>query len=254
MTTANVVNLRGGENAAALRSKSDKARVALASPRPTLEQARDLTDVLASAWGAHLFSDARLDGITEMLMHFPIEIGKECADRWNGIAGTKIRDHNAKRHLRERLEPRRFPPSDPEIRDWCDERMAELWKLARAGEIAERSRHSPSDPEGETPTPAKTAEDKAYVAAKAAEFVQRDRPPDRPPPLDPIYLARVAATKPIEKTQSEEAGRAFAGLIAAGKLDARPPPASAWWPLSNPDFVVDRAGSVVPRDRRYGAA
>jgi hypothetical protein len=250
---AKVVDLRTGSNAVLLKRKSENAKLALESSRPTRPQAIELSEVLASAWSAHL-SDARLDGIADMLMHFPIEVGRECTDRWNGIAGTKIRDPNAKRHLRERLEPRRFPPSDPEIRDWCDERMAELWKLARAGEIAERSRHPPSDPEGEKPTPPKTAEDKAYVAAKAAEFIQRDRPRDRPPPLDPIYLARVGATKPIEKTQSEEAGRAFAALIAAGTLDAKPPPASAWWPLSNPDFVVDSGGSVVPRDRRYGAA
>ncbi len=64
----NVVGLRAGENATALKNKSNQAKLALASPRPTLPQARDLTEALASAWSAHLFTDARLDGIAEMLM------------------------------------------------------------------------------------------------------------------------------------------------------------------------------------------
>jgi hypothetical protein len=243
-----VVGLRAGANAAAPKNSSEQAKLTLAAPPPTLEQARDLADQLASAWSAHLFTDARMDGIAEMLMHFPIEIGKQCADRWNGIAGTKIRDPREDlKAARPRLEPRRFPPSDPEIRDWCEQRVADLWKLSKACEIAERLRQ---EPQPEDPTPPKTDEDKARVQAAAAEFIERHRPRLHPPPLDPIYLARKRAEKPIDKTPSEEATRAFADLIAAGKLDAKPPPASAWWPLSNPDFVVDTTGRVVPRIAR----
>ena len=166
---SNVVSLRAGENAAALRSKSDRAKQALASPHPTLEQARDLTEALRSSWSAHLFTDARLDGIAEMLMHFPLDVGTRCADRWNGIASTKIPD------LRTgKLQPRRYPPSDGEIRDWCENYVADMWSLAKAAEIAERPRESSAPTENPRPPP--TPEDLARVWACVAEVrAGRDR-------------------------------------------------------------------------------
>jgi hypothetical protein len=39
-----------------------------------------------------------------------------------------------------KLGPRRFMPSNSEIREWCEDCIAELTKLARAGELADRKR------------------------------------------------------------------------------------------------------------------
>jgi hypothetical protein len=159
----NVVSLRVGENVAALKSKSDKAKAALTSPHPTLEQARDLTETLTSAWSDQLFTDHRRDGIAEMLTHFPVDIGTRCADRWNGIASTKIPD------LRTgKLQPRRFPPSDGEIRDWCEDYVADLWKLAKAGDILDRAQMPSSAQSKPDPKPP-TSEEIAHVWAKVAE-------------------------------------------------------------------------------------
>jgi hypothetical protein len=156
-------SLKIGSTAETLKTKSENAKLALASPEPTWKQAREAVHRLLSSWSEELVTDARRDGIAEIFMHFPLEVINRCADRWDGIACTKIPDRTGK------LQPRRFPPSDGEIRDWCAQYRADLWELAKSGEIINRPSESSQQSQPEKPRPPPTVEEIARVWARVNE-------------------------------------------------------------------------------------
>jgi hypothetical protein len=155
-----------GETVATLKTNRENPKAALDSLLPTLRQARELTTILVSAW-SQLLPDERLDAIADLFMHFPFAVGMACADRWSGIACTKIPDMRT-----GTPQPRRFPPSNGEIRDWCEAHIAELWKLARHDEIVDRPWES-SPARSEPPKPTPTAEQVAHIWGRVNEI--RDR-------------------------------------------------------------------------------
>jgi len=154
---------KAGQTADALKSKAPSARIDLASLPPTCAQACDLTRALVSNWTQEL-SDDRLDAVSEIWLRFPLPAGAACIHRWSGIAGTKVMDMRS-----GRLEPRRFVPSKGEIREWCNEYMADLYEIAKAGEVAGRPGQTPSlEPEWPPPT----QEQIDRVRSKAKETIE----------------------------------------------------------------------------------
>jgi hypothetical protein len=144
---------KAGQTVERMRSKAKSARIDLASSPPTRDQALDVTRALVSNWTGDL-SDDRLDSISQIWLHFPLPICKACVDPWSGIAGTK-----AKNQRTGALELRRFVPSNPEIREWCNQYKADLHDIVKAGEIAGRSVESPPlAPARREPTPEEIAD------------------------------------------------------------------------------------------------
>jgi hypothetical protein len=137
------------------------ARVNLSSSPPTLAQAVKLTRALASSYSQELPED-RLNAITEIFLRFPLPVAAACVHPWTGIACTKIRDRTG------RSEPRRFPPSNGELRDWCEDYLADLYKLARAHDVAERHFR-----EIEKPVVPPSPEEIARVWARVDEIKER---------------------------------------------------------------------------------
>jgi len=94
-------SLSNGSTLAALKTRSESAKLALAAERPTWRQAREAVLRLLSSWSEELVTDQRRDGIAEIFMHFPLAVVDRCADRWNGIACSKIRDARPERSSRD---------------------------------------------------------------------------------------------------------------------------------------------------------
>jgi hypothetical protein len=163
-STVKYLTPKAGPNDDALQLKAKSARIDLASSPPTREQAIDFTRSLVSNWTGDL-SDDRLDSITEIWLHFPLPLCKACADPWTGIVSTKIKD------LRTGvLEPRRFVPSNPEIRAWCYDYKADLHDIVKAGESAGRAVASPPLA---PPRPEPTPEEVAHVWRRVDEIKER---------------------------------------------------------------------------------
>jgi hypothetical protein len=148
-----------------LKLKAQNARMALYSSHPTPAQAIEAVRALTSHW-SHDLSDERLDSIAAVFTRFPHGVVAACVSL-DGIANTKIRDTRT-----GRVETRRFVPSTPEIRDWCNEHLADLHEMAKAGEIVCRPVAAPpSSPERSPPTP----EDVARAWAIVNEIKERCR-------------------------------------------------------------------------------
>jgi hypothetical protein len=121
--------------------------------------------MLVSHWTGDL-PDDRLDSITRVWVRFPLPVCAACVHA-DGIVAEKVKDPRT-----SRLSVRRFVPSDPEIREWCNQRQADLHEAAKVGEIAARPITSPSlVPEWQQPTP----EERAYVQAKLQEYLDHVR-------------------------------------------------------------------------------
>jgi hypothetical protein len=115
-----------------LLMKSRSADIALASSPPTISQAINETRSLASCFTGEVGED-RLNAIVEIFRRFPLSIIKDCTDMWSGIACQRVPDFKT-----GKLGPRRFMPSNSEIREWCEDRVADLTKLAKAAQFADR--------------------------------------------------------------------------------------------------------------------
>ena len=100
------------------------------------------------------------------------------------------------------LEPRRYPPSDGEIRDWCEGYQVDLWKLAGAGELIDRPWETPRPAEPEKPRPPPTAEEVAHVWARVNEIRER---------------AKRIAGEPTEEERRACAERIVKGLGGGGR-------------------------------------
>jgi hypothetical protein len=100
----------------------------------------------------------------DVLALFPLDVGAACVGR-DGIYAEKIKDRTGK------LEPRRFPPSDAEIRVWCNERVADLHSIVNAGEKAAQVGVAQLP----TASHVKTAAAKAYVEGRLREFRELQR-------------------------------------------------------------------------------
>ena len=72
----------------------------------------------------------------------------------------------------DRLEMRRFVPSNPDLYDWLDRHRGDLTQAVKAGEIAARP-HPP--PRAAPDLPPRTAEEVARVRAVADAFKARHR-------------------------------------------------------------------------------
>jgi hypothetical protein len=117
-----------------------------------------LTRALASRWTQEL-SDDRLDSITQIWLRFPLPVCAACVHH-DGIAAEKVRNPRS-----GRLEVRRFVPSDPELREWCNEYIGDLTETAHIGEIAARPIVSPPlAPELQPRTPEAIAHVQRIVA------------------------------------------------------------------------------------------
>jgi len=94
-------------------------------------------------------SDDRLDAITAIWLHLPLPICAACAHPWTGIAASKVKDPRTGGFV-----PRRFVPSNPEIREWCNQYAADLHEIAS----------QPFESPAMAPVwPAPTAEESAHV-------------------------------------------------------------------------------------------
>jgi len=98
-------------------SKLGNAKKALESPLPLRSHAMQAAGRLLSAWPQKQDDDLR-ERITEILLHHRQAIIDECADPWFGIGRT--------------LEKKQFPPSAPEVADWCDRKTSEYQQLVAA--------------------------------------------------------------------------------------------------------------------------
>jgi hypothetical protein len=154
---------KAGVSAAELRLKAQNARMVLSSSPPTPGEAIEAAHALTSHWNPDL-PDERLDSIAAVFMRFPRGVIAACVSL-DGIANTKIKD------LRTgKLETRRFVPSTPEIREWCNDYLADQHEIAKAGEIACRPIASPPlSPARRTPT----AEEAAHVSRVVDQIRER---------------------------------------------------------------------------------
>ena len=93
-----------------------------------------------------------MQSITQICLRFPLPVCAACVHS-DGITNQKIRDLRTGNR-----EVRRWLPSDPEIRQWCNQYMADLYDTVKAGEIAERPIASPPiAPERKPPSPEEVA-------------------------------------------------------------------------------------------------
>jgi hypothetical protein len=191
-------------------SKIRSAAIALASPRPTIAEAIKQTQSLASCFTQEM-GDDRLNAIVEIFRHFPLSIVRECTDLWSGIACERILDTKT-----GALRPRRLMPSNGEIRNWCEERVAVLTKLAKAADYGR-------DIESGSVRPPPSAEERARVETRCKDTVE--------------YLKRAAGVR----TPEEEARRA-ALIDAAERRD-----------LTSMLAEYERRGVPVPGPASYSS-
>jgi len=138
-----------------------EARAALDSPRPDLEQANALVKRLVAHWRAPVSDDGFIS-VMEIMMLFPLAVGAACVGR-DGICAERVKDRTGK------LMPRLFVPADSEIRAWCNERMADLYGVAKVAERVSQPGLMLLSPDENY---IKTTESKAYVAARYRKFIE----------------------------------------------------------------------------------
>jgi hypothetical protein len=188
MNSAKFPMPKAGQIDDSLTSKIRSAEIVLASSPPTIADAIKEAQALASCFTQDI-PDARLDAVVEIFRHFPLPIIRECTDRWSGIACQRVPDQKTGKVAR-----RRFMPSNGEIKDWCEERVADLTKLVKGVHVeAERKR------EAENVRLPRTPEDVDYVRAKCAATIASLRracgipTPEEQRKAAADFLARLAA-------------------------------------------------------------
>jgi hypothetical protein len=149
---------RAGHIDDTLRSKIKAAQIDLNSSPPTRHQAIDAAWVLAANCSTEV-ADERLDSIAEVFAHFPLPVVAACVEPFHGIATQLVYDRRT-----GKAERRKYLPSNGEIRDWCEDYISELWKVAH---IQERKAVAPA-----SVMPPRAPEDVAHVQHRLSETIE----------------------------------------------------------------------------------